>query len=239
MNSSTELQDNGDSPALPPPPGESTDFAAGYRLLAAGAVTLALTVFATTFAVGARMYTRRFITRQWGFEDYVCIASWALFVAYSSITANIGFNHHGGMHMWDHTTSDVKDFNKWINIIIVIYYPLIAMTKLAILLLYVRFFTPSRSGVLFIIIVVTMFIVASYYVAFAFATIFACWPRARIFDKPVPGQCINANMDLISAAFNLFTNFFIWALPFYKLWNLRVSMEKKLGVVVIFAFGSM
>ena len=238
---SDATQESAPSPLPSQPSASPNPFPNGggpNELLPFSIVTLAATVTVSTIVVAARIYTRRVISRQFGIEDYLCIWAWATFVAYSTIGAVIGLRHSGGEHTDYMTPVQKEDFDRWVNILQCTYGPSIASAKIAILTLYLRFFTSRRSGFLYYTILGSIAVVSAYYIAVTLSKIFECVPRARIWDKSVDGRCIDIELVLvITSAFNLFTDFWIWALPLWKLWKMNIKSSKKSGTAAIFLFG--
>ena len=227
------------TPESPPPPlGPTPGYGASDFFRPISIATLVITVTVSTVVVAARIYTRRVISRQFGIEDYICILAWACFVVYSTVVAVIGLRHNGGVSSFILTPMQQQDYNRWMNILQTVYGPAMASTKTAILTLYLRFFVSRRSGLLFFTIVGTLLVICGFYFAVTVAKIWECVPREKIFDKSIPGRCVNIHQVLlITASFNLFTDFFIWALPLYKLWKMRIKSSKKSGAATIFLFG--
>ena len=124
------------------------------------------------------------------------------------------------------------------NIASVIYGPAIGCTKVSILLLYRRTFSVQKHsrfdrGIRLFIVFLTLF-----YITNTFLKIYQCAPRARIWDKSVPGTCLNlGNVLTASGAFNTFTDILILIIPIRVSWNLNTSKKRKIAVVLLFTFG--
>ena len=124
------------------------------------------------------------------------------------------------------------------NIASIIYGPAMGCTKVSILLLYRRIFSPQKKsrfdrGIRLFIVILSLF-----YVANTFLKIFQCTPRSRIWDKRVPGKCLNlGNVLTASGAFNTLTDILLLAIPVKVSWNLNTSAKRKVGVVLLFTFG--
>ena len=111
-------------------------------------------------------------------------------------------------------------------------------TKVSILLLYRRIFSPQKKsrfdqGIRLFIVILSLF-----YVSNTFLKVFQCTPRSRIWDKRVPGTCLNlGNVLTASGAFNTLTDILLLAIPVKVSWNLNTSAKRKIGVVILFTFG--
>lgn len=124
------------------------------------------------------------------------------------------------------------------NIASIIYGPAMGCTKVSILLLYRRIFSPQKKsrfdqGIRLFIVILSLF-----YVSNTILKIFQCTPRSRIWDKRVPGTCLNlGNVLTASGAFNTLTDMLLLAIPVKVSWNLNTSAKRKVGVVLLFTFG--
>ena len=124
------------------------------------------------------------------------------------------------------------------NIASIIYGPAIGCTKVSILLLYRRTFSVQKQsrfdrGIRLFIVFLTLF-----YIINTFLKIYQCAPRARIWDKRVPGTCLDLGSVLTaSGAFNTFTDVLLLLIPIRVSWNLNTSKKRKVGVVLLFTFG--
>lgn len=126
------------------------------------------------------------------------------------------------------------------NIAQVIYGPLIFITKLSILLLYIRVFAPSFKKLTFIFIQLLIWFNFLFYLADTLVKIFECTPRHKIWEKYVDGSCININIPiLVTSAVNVVSDFLILLLPIVCVWRLQMKMSKKMGISAIFAAGSL
>ncbi len=124
------------------------------------------------------------------------------------------------------------------NIASVIYGPAIGCTKVSILLLYRRTFSPQKKCHFDRAIRLFIVILGLFYVANTFLKIFQCDLRARIWDKRVPGTCLNlGNVLTASGAFNTLTDILILLIPVKVSWNLKTTVKRKVGVVLLFTFG--
>ena len=113
-----------------------------------------------------------------------------------------------------------------------------AAVKYSILLLYLRLFAVGNR--LRYAIYTMMAIVTGLLIAGELSYIFGCRPLAKLFDRNVPGTCINDQAQLLSVALiNMVTDFGIFALPLPVIWSLQLSRQQKLIVTGILASGLM
>jgi hypothetical protein len=112
---------------------------------------------------------------------------------------------------------------------------------MAILVQYLKIFAPSRSAnrVMFFGAWATIVSTFIAYTFFTFYTLFYCTPRRMIWFKLVPGgKCHDVNDILISqGAFNMASDIVILLLPTASVWRLKVPLEKKIFITLMFATG--
>jgi hypothetical protein len=119
-----------------------------------------------------------------------------------------------------------------------LYLTSIGITKISVLLFYLRIF-PQQS--LRRAIYVTIVLCVLYIVTFVLATALQCIP-IRIawehWDGEHHGQCIDLNADAwASAAVNIVLDLIVIALPMKQLKNLSMSPRRKIGVMLMFLGG--
>ena len=120
----------------------------------------------------------------------------------------------------------------------IMYGPLIFITKLSILLLYIRVFAPTKKSWMYIFIHGLLWFNAAFYLADTLLEIFACVPREKIWNPDVHGYCVNVNaMILATAILNTISDFSLLILPIFSVWRLHMQNTQKLGISAIFAAG--
>lgn len=120
-----------------------------------------------------------------------------------------------------------------------LYSPAIFVAKLSILLQFRRLFDIARTGKTHIAIHVLIWANFWFYFPYLGATVFQCVPRHKIWDPFVRnGGCINLQAAFIAAsAINVVSDFSILLLPLYRIYQLKMDIRKKIGVMSIFAVG--
>lgn len=114
----------------------------------------------------------------------------------------------------------------------------ICLTKLTILWLYRRVFSPVRWSLFDSLCVFLIVICIGFYSITSFVKIFECTPRAKIVNPKIPGHCVDISQLLnTSGLFNTITDFLILFLPVHAVWNLHLTKLKKFFVVLVFTFG--
>ena len=190
--------------------------------------------------MAVRCSVRLGILKRWTLEDWLCIASWAFFLSYASIVSYT-MDHGGGIHEWNLTKPGAMTVLYWNNMAQIVYSMSILTTKISLLYLYLGIFAPTRYSKNWWAVVVVMIANTGFYFGLMFAKIFQCWPRDAIWDKSITGaDCVSLVGILdASGAWNTLSDFTILALPLLFVWKLKLSREKRFGIIAIFAVGVM
>lgn len=126
------------------------------------------------------------------------------------------------------------------NVSQILYGPIIFVTKLSILLLYLRVFAPSTKRKTYFFIQILIWLNLLFYLASTLVKIFECTPRSKIWHRDTPGTCININSLITTASiFNVVSDFLILLLPIACVWRLQMKLTKKLGTSAVFAAGAL
>jgi hypothetical protein len=119
-----------------------------------------------------------------------------------------------------------------------LYLASVALTKISILLFYLRIFpeTKLRRAIWFTIVLCILYIIA-----FVLATALQCLPIRMAWehwDGEHHGKCINLNpLGWASAGANIVLDLVVIALPMRELKNLALSRRRKAGVMLMFLGG--
>jgi len=118
----------------------------------------------------------------------------------------------------------------------------ISLTKTSILLLYLRIFAPATTtGIIFQRrVYIILVLVIGYAIASIIATIFQCMPINRVFDKTLPGTCINLTVFWFSnGTANVLGDAIILVLPLREINNLHLPRRQKWGLYLVFTLGAL
>ena len=122
----------------------------------------------------------------------------------------------------------------------IVYFPSTALTKISILLFYLEVFKRSIAGVqpaIYTLIILNVL----YALIFDFVSIFQCTPvqGAWLFwDDQHQVTCRNINAQgWASAGINIVLDLAMVILPLPELWQLSLSNNKKLQVMLMFSLG--
>ena len=125
-----------------------------------------------------------------------------------------------------------------LNIIEILYGPVIFVAKLTILLQFLRIFCPTKRGIIYLCIRALIWGNLLFYLVDTLVIVFACTPRSKINHPMEPGHCINSEVNfIITGAWNVFSDFSILFLPISSIWNLQIATKKKWGLSAVFALG--
>ncbi|RAO64886.1 uncharacterized protein BHQ10_000898 [Talaromyces amestolkiae] len=119
-----------------------------------------------------------------------------------------------------------------------IYLSILPLTKISILLFYLRVF-PQRSFRITTYIVIAMNL--CYLIAFVLVSVFQCHPIDAAWlrwDGEHPAKCQNINAQgWASAAINMFLDIVTMVLPLRELSKLSMSLKKKMQLMIMFTLG--
>lgn len=120
----------------------------------------------------------------------------------------------------------------------VTYGSVICTIKIAILLEFLRIFSPGRRHITFWIYHFLIWLNFLFYVVVSFLIIFPCQPIERYWKPWIVGRCMDVlTINVVTASFNSASNLSILILPQEVIWNLQMSLKKKVGVSAIFLAG--
>lgn len=119
-----------------------------------------------------------------------------------------------------------------------LYLSVILLTKVSILLFYLRIF--PRRGFQNIIKVMLVFVICSG-VVLLFLQVFQCLPVAYNWDKSIlDGRCLSINtLAYTHAGLSIVQDVIILVLPISELSALKLGKKQKLGVFFVFQVGAL
>lgn len=226
-------------PALTPPDGVESNFdnPSNQTSMAVGVTIFALCI--STLLMISRFYARVIVLRRVGIEDFVALAAFGTYCAYIYCVLRFANSIGYFVHQWDIQVKQLSEFLYILTIGANFYAVTIMCIKVSIMLDWIRIFVPSRTrNVFFYACWAVLIVNTTYYIANIIATNLACIPFRAIYDKTIPGKCLDEKaLDSSSAAINLISDLTILILAQKVIWRLHISVKKKLGVSVVFAVG--
>lgn len=126
---------------------------------------------------------------------------------------------------------------QWNLIIYIMYIAAMGTVKISILLLYIRLFMRNRVTKYSTYACLTF--VGGYIVACELSLAFGCQPLSRLFNKDIPGKCVDFKQHvLIQNCLNIVSDAFMVLIPIPAAWALQLPTRQKIGVIAIFATAS-
>ncbi|KAI1180243.1 hypothetical protein F4777DRAFT_598147 [Nemania sp. FL0916] len=234
-----QLQDVLDAPAIEPPHDVLPDFEhpRNEDAVALAALTVCLTL--SSIFIFIRVYVVFIKTRMPRIADYLMLLAYAFYVVVCSGSlvrlARVGLF----IHQWDMHGRDIIPYLRTVLIGAEFWVVGILLLKASILLEWLRIFAPARSRNAFVISCwVLLAADILLYAAILVALNLTCRPFQKIWDKTLPGTCIDfKKIHLCAAIVNLNLNIAILILPQKIIWSLQMSRSNKVGVSTVFAIG--
>ncbi|KAJ5341187.1 hypothetical protein N7541_010311 [Penicillium brevicompactum] len=202
---------------------------------------------------GLRLYTRVFILSGLGKEDWACLVATVLGVTYSVIALIMG-HYGGGLHWSDVAEEDKIPFQKvsktptlrWTSLLtsqtiyatMVMYGPTAYLTKVCLLWIMTRVFSPFRKCVIFIRIF--MGLMLAYYIPAVIVKVRICSPIATFWNKEIGGSCLDENAIIMAdAVVSVVSDLIILILPLPLTLTLQMSTKRKMRVMGILGAGGL
>ena len=110
--------------------------------------------------------------------------------------------------------------------------------KLAILLEFLRIFSPGRSNFTFWVYHTLIWLNLLLYVTVSFLTIFLCQPLEKYWKPWIDGRCLNGKrMNVVISCLNSASDLSLLIVPQRVICNLHMSFKRRFGVSAIFLAG--
>lgn len=197
-------------------------------------IDISFTVLAT-LAVSLRYWARQRSAGSHGWDD--CLVFLALCSLFVSMALNAIMIENGlGLPIKDVPLPQMITIGKALFGETITYLILLALVKMAILVMYCRVF-PLRS------FKVTSWILGTgisiWSLMFIILCIFQCYPVDRAWDPRVKGKCLNLRAGYIGNAIpNILTDAFILTMPMWHVWKLQIRTPQRLALTGIFLLGA-
>lgn len=113
------------------------------------------------------------------------------------------------------------------------------LAKAVLLLQLQRTFAPTKSGAVYIVCQLLLWINLLFYLISFFGMLVQCVPQTRIWDPLVTtGHCIDMCVLLVTTgAINVVSDLSMFVMPIYIVWNLHLDIRRKIGISAVFATG--
>jgi len=205
-----------------------------------GSVTIAVQTLFTVLAfivVFLRVYTRFFLIRSPGPEDYTIILSMTC-----SILLTMGYGIQVKYGIGQHVTDIPQEFMvplfKWLYFSIVVYCLNLGITKISIVLQLIRVFG-TAGGTMARVYWLSLGVMMLYTMYSLSAGVFTCWPVQYWWDTTIPnGTCKQKDvLWYLNNGLNIVTDIWIITLPIPVLRSLHLPRSQKVGLAVVFLMG--
>ncbi|OBS22798.1 hypothetical protein FPOA_09124 [Fusarium poae] len=186
-----------------------------------------------------RIYTKAFLIKQFSPEDWLSLTSFIIYIVY------FGIGHHAlmsafGQDIWQVNAEDLSHALKLFYIDCPFYSLLMGMTKVTIILFYIRLchvYTRFCQVCWAIIVMVCL-----NTVIFMFLNIFQCapihWNWNRFSGNDVDFKCMDLNKLQWSINItNIIFDVVVLALPIPLVWRMRSTFRRKLAIIFMFSLG--
>ncbi|CAI6337607.1 unnamed protein product [Periconia digitata] len=198
-----------------------------------------ITFFGVAIAAIFFRYLTHFTVGRSNWLDHTIMA-FIVLLDVGFITVCITMSYIGlGRDMWKVDQDDITPTLLYFWFGQMAYVLLIGLIKISVLRFFLHIF-PNR-GFRWIVWICIVFTVA-FSLAFAFLASFGCAPVSFAWtqwDGIHEGKCMNVNMfAYIHAGVGIALDLFSLALPVTQIWNLQLSMRKKIGVLMMFGVGA-
>ncbi|KAI0859321.1 hypothetical protein F4860DRAFT_269929 [Xylaria cubensis] len=227
-------------PALRPPPGVVPNFEHPWNLDTIALLTNAVCLTATLLACSIRAYAKLFCIRKVELEDILMLFALGTYLAsiwcsYHVIDTSGSFTHQWNVRLKD-LSSTLYIHHLGINFVTVT----LGLSKAAILLEWTRIFVPYGSRNLFYWVYRALLaFLCLTHMAFIIVENLSCIPHQKIWDRTITsGYCINDKIFQIPGALINPTSILVILILAQKaIWNLKMSLNNKIGISLIFLVG--
>ncbi|KAI0470506.1 hypothetical protein GGR56DRAFT_147937 [Xylariaceae sp. FL0804] len=187
-------------------------------------------------AVALRIYTRGFLIKQMGADDYMALAALAGVLAVAIIQC-VHTDAGLGSYIYDVVAEGkLSYFFRVFYFGILIYNITLLLIKMTLFLQYYRFIKQSQKTRH--IYLVIMGGVVAWTIGQIFTVMLVCTPIAGYWDRSVPSKCINeVDVQNINAIGNIVTDVIVLLLPMPVVWKLQLRPHQRWSLICIFSLG--
>ncbi|KAK8231395.1 hypothetical protein HDK77DRAFT_499945 [Phyllosticta capitalensis] len=202
-------------------------------------VTCIIVTVVACIVVALRLYSRLVLVGGVGWDDLIITSSLILIIVLA-VVASQQVRHGLGKHVWENPPEETATLFKYVFASIIIYLISLCLTKLSILLQYLRIF--GTQPAMRIACFATIAFVVTYTFVAGGMNIFNCKPIHYFWSRaldPTGGSCLDFEAVWFThAGINIFSDFLMIVLPMPVLRSLKIHRRQKVALMAIFAFGS-
>ncbi|CZS98261.1 uncharacterized protein RCO7_08933 [Rhynchosporium graminicola] len=172
-----------------------------------------------------RFVSRIIVARKIWWDDWLILASVVFMMAFTVLPLYPAIGLGLGKH-----------FYAIFYVVQLFYVILQVLSKVSILLLYVRIFPTQKFRLVLKFAIAFMLVHGA---AFFFIVAFQCLPVRSLWDREIPGKCVDLQALIYAGAgLSIFEDFAIMLLPIFELKGLNLSRRKRVALGCMFALGS-
>jgi hypothetical protein len=226
------------TPAATPPLGHESNFVNPPDLVPAVIASIIIMQVITILFISARAYVN-IITRTVRPEDILSYLSYCALTAQMILICIASLNGTA-RHTWDVSMASLIPGIRLYNFVFIFYTVSGGLAKACVFLQLKRIFTTILRGVVYWIIIGSLIVNTIAYTIFFFLYVFACTPREKIWNFATPGTCLDLNKLHMGTGFaNVISDIEAFVVPVWAIWQLRLTVRKKLEVFAVFAIGAL
>lgn len=194
----------------------------------------AVLTFVAILTFIARAFTRIRLVKRFGPEDWACaVALCASIILSALIFAETYYGN--GVHINQINPDTAMTMFRLFYVSVWIYNISLSMTKISILLQYLRLFAVSSARIACWIVLAATVIFGIWSV---FGNIFLCKPVAYWWNKSLDGHCLDErSVWLSNSIVNMATDIIIVLIPIPVVFRLCISLKQKLSLTLLFVLG--
>lgn len=189
-----------------------------------------------------RMFSKVFVVGgSAGLDDWFIVATILLGVADTVLIVE-GLTAYGlGRDIWTLTSEQITQYGLHMYVIQIMYIARLSLLKMSLLFFYLRIFPNPRIRQL---LWGTVAFNTGYFVAFSVTAACLCRPIHFFWERwdgeHLDGICMDANaIGWANAAVSIALDLWMLALPLSQLGYLKLHWKKKVGVIIMFAVGTL
>jgi hypothetical protein len=226
-------------PAGTPPPGVTPNFVNPESRAPALVAVCILMIILSVPCVAVRIFIKLRISKNTGVDDWVALVG-AIFTLGFTIYAIVVFSLPGnGPHIWNIPLSVYLESNYFLRMLFTqILYPVSAyIIKLSLLLFYGRLFASPGTAMARYFIYGGVGAMTVFYAILVALTIAFCAPNPSLINPQDNCVAKGGQVSWALSGVNIFSDFYILAIPLFIVSRLNMTSRKKWAVGAIFLLG--
>ncbi|KAF1920475.1 hypothetical protein BDU57DRAFT_16106 [Ampelomyces quisqualis] len=208
----------------------------GSSIIATSSVMIVLcTVF-----VGLRYYARHLASMSFSAQDVIILFAWLAEMGLcvnGIMMVNVAYTGRHKAYIVTVDPNKMTEHFKGVMISEVLHPAAVALPKLLVVLLYLPILTNKYERVMAKALIA---LISATWFSYTLAAVFQCQPYSFNWDKPAANRkCFNVQgYANISSVPNIITDLTVLILPLRTIWILKLSVGRRVGLLIIFLAGS-